>query len=241
MAKRRIDTLLVAKGLVESREKARSIVMEGAVIANNRTIVKPSTLVAEDADIQLLQARQFVSRGGLKLEYALEQFKLDVNGLVAVDVGASTGGFTDCLLKRGASKVYAVDVGYGQLDYKLRQDPRVVVRERVNARYSFTLPEPVDLATFDVSFISVEKVVPTVAKLAKTGGHLIVLVKPQFEAGKEQVGKGGLVKDPLVHASVLGRFICWAVDHGFRLGGLVASPILGAEGNKEFLVLLRKV
>lgn len=214
--------------------------MEGAVNANNRTIVKPSTLVAEDADIQLLQAPQFVSRGGLKLEYALEQFQLDVEGLVAVDVGASTGGFTDCLLKRGASKVYAVDVGYGQLDYKLRQDQRVIVMERVNARYSFTLPERVDVATIDVSFISVEKVVPTVARLLKGGGHLIVLVKPQFEAGKEQVGKGGLVKDPLVHASVLGRFICWAVDHGFRLGGLVASPILGAEGNKEFLVLLGK-
>lgn len=240
MAKKRIDTLLVARGLVESRDKARIMVMEGAVIVGNRAMVKPSTLVEEDAEIQLLQSPRFVSRGGLKLEYALEQFQLDVNGLVAVDVGASTGGFTDCLLKYGARKVYAVDVGYGQLDYKLRQDPRVVVTERVNARYPFTLPEPVDLATLDVSFISVEKMVPTVASLVKSGGHLIVLVKPQFEAGKEQVGKGGLVKDPLVHANVLGRFICWAVDHGFRLGGLVASPILGAEGNKEFLVLLRK-
>jgi 23S rRNA (cytidine1920-2'-O)/16S rRNA (cytidine1409-2'-O)-methyltransferase len=241
VAKRRIDTLLVNRGLVESREKARIAVMEGAVVVDNRAIVKPSAMVEETAAIQLMQAPAFVSRGGLKLEYALDQFQLDVSGLAAGDVGASTGGFTDCLLKRGASKVYAVDVGYGQLDYKLRQDPRVVVMERVNARYSFNLPEPVDLATIDVSFISVEKVVPTVASVVKSRGHLIVLVKPQFEAGKDQVGRGGVVKDPLVHANVLGRFICWAIDHGFRLGGLVASPILGAEGNKEFLVLLRKM
>lgn len=240
MARRRIDTLLVTRGLAESREKARIMVMEGAVLVKNRTNVKPSTLVDEDVEIRLLQAPQFVSRGGLKLEHAIEQFGLDVSGSVAVDVGASTGGFTDCLLKRGASKVYAVDVGYGQLDYRLRQNPRVVVMERVNARYPFTLPEPVDLVTIDVSFISVEKVVPAVASPVKSGGYLIVLVKPQFEVGKGQVGKGGLVKDPLVHAGVLGRFVCWAVDHGLRLGGLVASPILGAEGNKEFLVLLRK-
>jgi 23S rRNA (cytidine1920-2'-O)/16S rRNA (cytidine1409-2'-O)-methyltransferase len=240
VAKRRIDILLVEKGLVESREKARVMVMEGAVTADSRTIVKPSTLVNVDAEVQVLQAPAFVSRGGLKLDYALDQFQVDVKGLAAVDVGASTGGFTDCLLKRGASKVYAVDVGYGQLDYRLRQDPRVVVMERVNARYSFTLPEPVDLATVDVSFISLEKVVPAVAELVKSGGYIITLVKPQFEAGKNQVGKGGLVKDPQVHAAVLGRFINWAVDHEFRLLGLVASPILGAEGNKEFLVLLRK-
>jgi len=240
VAKRRIDILLVEKGLVESREKARVMVMEGAVTADNRTIVKPSTLVNEDANVQILQAPAFVSRGGLKLDYALDQFRIDVKGLVAVDVGASTGGFTDCLLKRGASKVYAVDVGYGQLDYRLRQDPRVAVMERVNARYPFSLPEPVDLATMDISFISLEKVVPTVAELVKSGGYIIALVKPQFEAGKSQVGKGGLVKDPQVHAAVLGRFINWAVDHEFRLLGLVASPILGAEGNKEFLALLQK-
>jgi 23S rRNA (cytidine1920-2'-O)/16S rRNA (cytidine1409-2'-O)-methyltransferase len=238
VSRRRIDTLLVGKGLVETREKARVMVMEGSVVVGNRTIVKPSTLVDEDAEIKILESPQFVSRGGLKLDYALSQFQIDVNGLVAVDVGASTGGFTDCLLKRGARRVYAVDVGYGQLDYRLRQDPRVVVMERVNARYSLKLPELVDVATADVSFISLEKVLPTVAGLVKSKGPLIALVKPQFEAGKEQVSKGGLVKDPLIHASVLGRFIDWAVDHGFRLGGLVASPILGAEGNKEFLVLL---
>jgi len=241
VAKRRIDTLLVARGLAESREKARLMVMEGAVVVGNRTIVKPSTLVDEGAEIKILESPQFVSRGGLKLEYALSQFQIDVNGLVAVDVGASTGGFTDCLLKRGARRVYAVDVGYGQLDYRLRQDPRVVVMERLNARYVFTLPEAVDLATLDLSFISLEKVVPTVARLVKSKGPLIALVKPQFEAGKKQVSKGGVVKDPLIHASVLGRFISWAVDHGFRLGGLTASPILGAEGNREFLVLLWKI
>ncbi len=240
VSRQRIDTLLVTRGLADSREKARVMVMEGAVVADNRTVIKPSTLVSDDAEVHLLQRPPFVGRGGLKLEGALDEFQVDVTSLVVVDVGSSTGGFTDCLLKRGASKVYAVDVGYGQLDYRLRQDPRVVVMERVNARYPFTLPEPVDLATVDISFISVEKVVPTVADVVRGGGRLIVLVKPQFEAGRRQVSKGGLVKDPLIHAAVLGRFICWAVDRGFRLEGLVASPILGAEGNREFFVLLRK-
>ncbi len=240
MARKRIDTLLVTRGLVDSREKARVMVMEGAVAADDRTIVKPNTLVREDAEVRLLQSRPFVGRGGIKLAGALDEFRLDVSSLVVVDVGASTGGFTDCLLKRGASKVYAVDVGYGQLDYGLRQDPRVVVMERVNARYPFTLPETADLATLDVSFISLEKVVPAVADVVRGGGRLIALVKPQFEAGRRQVGKGGLIKDPLVHAAVLGRFICWAVDRGFGLEGLVASPIFGADGNREFFVLLRK-
>ncbi|MEE8469804.1 MAG: TlyA family RNA methyltransferase [Dehalococcoidia bacterium] len=240
MVRQRIDILLVTRGLADSRERARVMVMEGSVVADNRTIVKPSTLVREDVEVRLLQAPPFVSRGGVKLDWALDQFQIDVSSLVMVDVGASTGGFTDCLLKRGARKVYAVDVGYGQLDYGLRQDPRVVVMERVNARYPIALTEPVDIATLDLSFISLEKVVPAVSGLVKDGGRLIVLVKPQFEAGRKQVGKGGLVRDPLVHAAVLGRFICWAVDKGFRLEGLVPSPILGAKGNREFFVLLRK-
>ena len=240
VARQRIDTLLVARGLAEGREKARIMVMEGSVIADNKPVVKPSTLVRDDAEVTLLESPSFVSRGGLKLAGALDGFRLDVSSMVAVDIGASTGGFTDCLLERGASKVYAVDVGYGQIDYNLRQDHRVVVMERVNARYPFTLPETVDLATIDVSFISVEKIVPTVADLVKGGGRLIVLVKPQFEAGRRQVGKGGIVKNPLVHASVLGRFICWAVERSFRLEGLMASPVLGAKGNREFFVLLRK-
>jgi 23S rRNA (cytidine1920-2'-O)/16S rRNA (cytidine1409-2'-O)-methyltransferase len=213
--------------------------MAGEVVVAGKTITKPGTLVAEEAVITIRQPPPFVSRGGIKLDYALDRFQLDVSSKVVADIGASTGGFTDCLLKRGARRVYAIDVGYGQLDYRLRCDPRVVVMERVNARYPIPLPEKVDLATIDLSFISVEKVIPSVARLVKDDGYLLVLLKPQFEARRGEVGKGGIVKQPIVHARVLGRFIAWMIDHGFRLGGLVASPILGASGNKEFFVLLR--
>ncbi len=240
VAKKRIDTLLVTRGLVDSREKARVMVMAGEVVANDSTVVKPSTLVKEDVELRIIESPPFVSRGGVKLESALDRFGIDVTSLVVVDVGASTGGFTDCLLKRGASKVYAVDVGYGQLDYGLRKDPRVVAMERVNARYSFKLPEIVDIATLDVSFISLEKVIPTILQLIKPEGQLIALVKPQFEAGRKQVGKGGVVKDPQIHADVLARFITWAVGQGLRFENMIASPIRGTEGNREFLVLLRK-
>jgi len=239
VAKRRIDSLLVERGLVESRTKAQALVMAGEVAVEGKTIIKAGTLVAEGAAITILQPPPFVSRGGIKLDHALGQFQLDVTSKVAADIGASTGGFTDCLLQHGASRVYAVDVGYGQLDYRLRQDKRVVVLERVNARYPISLPEKVDLATLDLSFISVEKVIPSVVRLLKNDGCLVVLLKPQFEAGRSEVGKGGIVKQPVVHARVLGRFIAWMVNHGFRLGGLVASPILGAEGNMEFFLLLR--
>jgi len=241
VAKRRIDSLLVEKGLAESREKARALVMEGVVLADSAGVVKPGTLVREDAELRVQRGSPFVSRGGVKLEAALERFGTSVAGLVAADIGASTGGFTDCLLKRGASRVYAVDAGHGQIDYRLRQDPKVVVMERVNARYPFHLPEEVDIATFDLSFISLEKVIPAVAGVVKSGGLLLALVKPQFEAGRERVGKGGVVRDPLVHASVLGRLICWAVDRGFRLEGVAASAIRGADGNREFFVLLRNL
>jgi len=229
----------VARGLVESRAKAQALVMAGQVVVPGKKIVKPSTLVAEEAEIGILEPPPFVSRGGIKLDYALARFQLDVSGWAVADIGASTGGFTDCLLKRGASRVYAVDVGYGQLDYRLRQDPRVVVMERVNARYPLHLPEKVDLATFDLSFISVQKVIPSVSRLLKDSGHLLVLIKPQFEAKKAEVGKGGVIKEPMIHARVLGRFIAWMVEHGLRLKGLVASPILGASGNREFFVLLK--
>jgi len=232
--------LLVDRGLVESRAKAQALIMAGEVSVDGQTIIKPGTLVAEGAAITVIEPPPFVSRGGVKLDYALECFQLDVTSKIAADIGASTGGFTDCLLQRGAGRVYAVDVGYGQLDYRLRRDKRVVVLERVNARYPISLPEKVDLATMDLSFISVEKVIPSVAKLLKDNGYLIVLLKPQFEAKRSEVGKGGVVRQPLVHARVLGRFIAWMVDHGFRLGGLVASPILGAAGNMEFFLLLRK-
>ena len=231
--------MLVDKGLAESRAKAQALIMAGEVVAAGKTIIKPGTLVTEEAAITVLKPPPFVSRGGIKLDYALDQFQIDVSTKVAADIGASTGGFTDCLLQRGARRVYAIDVGYGQLDYRLRCDPRVVVMERVNARYPIPLPEKVELATIDLSFISVEKVIPSVAQLLKDDGYLLVLVKPQFEAKRSEVGKGGIVKPPVVHARVLGRFIVWVIDHGFRLGGLVASPILGAEGNKEFFVLLR--
>ena len=237
--RRRIDLLLVEKGFAKSMEQARALILAGEVLVNETVVDKAGSLVSEDASIRLLEKPPFVSRGGIKLAHALDQFRLDVTSLVALDVGASTGGFTDCLLQRGASRVYAVDVGYGQLDYRLRTDPRVVVMERVNARYSFSLPEKADLATIDLSFISLEKVVPNVARLVKPGGKIICLVKPQFEAGRDQVGKGGLVKDPLVHARVLGRFISWAIAKGFRVGGLTPSLILGASGNREFFILLK--
>jgi len=224
---------------VESRAKAQALIMAGEVVVAGKPVIKPGSLVKEEAAITILEPPPFVSRGGVKLDYALDQFQIDVPSKVMADIGASTGGFTDCLLKRGASRVYAVDVGYGQLDYRLRQDSRVVVMERVNARYPITLPEKVDLATIDLSFISVEKVIPSVAKLLKNNGYLLVLFKPQFEARRGEVGKGGVIKQPVVHARVLGRFIAWITEHGFRLGGLVTSPILGASGNKEFFVLLR--
>jgi len=230
---------MVERKLVESRAKAQALIMAGEVIAAGRTMIKPGTLVSEEAAITILESPPFVSRGGIKLEYALGQFQLDVSGRVVADIGASTGGFTDCLLQREASRVYAVDVGYGQLDYRLRQDSRVVVMDRLNARYPIPLPEKIDLATIDLSFISVKKVIPSVAKLLKDKGYLLVLIKPQFEAKRGEVGKGGVIKEPLLHATVLGRFIAWMVEYGFRLKGLVASPILGSSGNKEFFVLLK--
>lgn len=239
MARRRIDKLLADRGLVENRTAAQALVMAGEVEVDGKVVIKPGTLINEEAAITILKPPLFVSRGGLKLDYALEQFKLDVTSKVAVDIGASTGGFTDCLLQRGAARVYAIDVGYGQLDYRLRQDSRVIVMERVNARYPISLPEKVDLAAIDLSFISVEKVIPAIAKLIRGDGCMVVLIKPQFEAKREEVGKGGIIRQPSVHARVLGRFITWMTTHGFRLGGLVASPILGASGNREFFVLLK--
>ncbi len=240
MPKRRLDTLLVEKGLAETWEKAKAMIMAADVLVNERVVDKPGTLVDDSASIRVLASPPFVSRGGLKLAHALDEFELDVTDMVAADIGASTGGFTDCLLQRGARRVYAIDVGYGQLDYRLRTDQRVAVMEKINARYPFELPGLVDLATVDVSFISLQKVLPNAVSLLKERGYLIILVKPQFEAGREQVGKGGLVKDPLVHAQVLGRFILWAVDHRLRLRGLTPSPILGTAGNREFFVLLTK-
>lgn len=230
---------MVERGLVENQAKAQALLMAGEVMVGGKAVTKSGTLVAEEAAIALIEPPPFVSRGGIKLEYALDHFHLDVSSKVVADIGASTGGFTDCLLKRGASRVYSIDVGYGQLDYRLRQDARVVVKERVNARYPITLPEKMDLITIDVSFISVTKIIPAVVRLLKDTGYLLVLIKPQFEARRREVGKGGVIRQPVVQARVLGRFIAWLVGHHWRLGGLIASPILGASGNREFLVLVR--
>ena len=239
MAKKRIDILLVERGLAESRARAQALIMAGEVTAGGSPITKAGTLISEDVEIAVKEPLPYVSRGGTKLAHALDAFQMDVEGVVAADIGASTGGFTDCLLQRGAKKIYAIDVGYGQLDYRLRQDKRVVVMERVNARYPISLPEKVDLATLDLSFISVTKVIPSAVELLKAKGSLLVLIKPQFEARRVEVGKGGIIKDPQTHARVLGRFIKWAVTQHLRLKGLVASPILGASGNREFFLLLK--
>jgi 23S rRNA (cytidine1920-2'-O)/16S rRNA (cytidine1409-2'-O)-methyltransferase len=239
MARKRIDILMVERGLADSRAKAQALVLAGKVLVDGRPVAKPGISVDSEAAIAVTRPPPFVGRGGVKLEHALGQFGLDVSSLAVADIGASTGGFTDCLLQKGARRVYAIDVGYGQIDYRLRHDKRVVVMERVNARYSVNLPEKVDIATVDLSFISLAKVLPSVAGVVRPGGQLVVLVKPQFEARREEVGKGGVIKDPQIHARVIGRFVSWATDHGFRLGGLVASPVEGAAGNREFFVLLR--
>jgi 23S rRNA (cytidine1920-2'-O)/16S rRNA (cytidine1409-2'-O)-methyltransferase len=239
MAKRRVDTLLVERGLVDSREQAQAAVLAGAVRVGDRPVAKPGQMVDSEAELRVLSPRRFVSRGGEKLAHALAVFGIAVAGTVALDAGASTGGFTDVLLRSGARRVYAVDVGYGQLDYRLRIDPRVTVLERTNLRYLASLPEPVDVATLDLSFISLTKVLERVRALLRPGGYVVALVKPQFEAGKADVGKGGIVRDPLVHAAVLGRLAAWCVAHGFRVRNLTTSPIRGAEGNREFFLLLQ--
>ncbi len=240
MAKRRLDTLLVERGLAESRERGQSLILAGKVKVDGQVAHKPGKRVPAGVEITLEEALPYVSRGGLKLEEALNRFQLDVSGLICADVGASTGGFTDCLLQHGAAKVYAIDVGYGQLAWGLRQDPRVVVLERTNIRFLESLPEPIDLATIDVSFISLELVLPPALNFLKPEGQIIALVKPQFEAGREQVGKGGVVRDPEVHRQVLHKVAKVAQDLGLRIVGLIPSPLKGPAGNVEFLVHLGK-
>jgi 23S rRNA (cytidine1920-2'-O)/16S rRNA (cytidine1409-2'-O)-methyltransferase len=238
--KKRADLLLVERGLSPSREQAQVLIMEGLVFTPAGRVLKPSVGLPDTTLLEVRGRLTFVSRGGLKLAHALDAFGLPIEGLTALDVGASTGGFTDCLLQRGAHKVYAVDVGYGQLDHRLRQDPRVVVMEKLNARYPFELPEPVDLVTIDVSFISLTLVIPPVIAHLKSGRYMVALVKPQFEAKREEVGRGGVIKDPQVHARVLGRMTVWAVNQGLRVRNLCVSPILGDAGNREFFLLLQK-
>jgi 23S rRNA (cytidine1920-2'-O)/16S rRNA (cytidine1409-2'-O)-methyltransferase len=238
MPKQRLDNIIVESGLAENKSKAQALIMAGAVKVNGKVLIKAGSQVEANSIIEIVRKSNYVSRGGIKLAHALDTFNFNVTDLIALDVGASTGGFTDCLLQRGASKVYAVDVGYGQLDYKLRQDARVVVMDRTNVHYPFLLTEKADIVTVDVSFISVTKVIPNVAEHLRPTGHIIILLKPQFEAQKKEVGKGGIIRDPMIHASVLGQFTIWAIDHEFRLKSLVASSITGADGNQEFLLLL---
>ena len=238
MSKTRLDLLLVQQRLVESRAKAQALIMAGNVLVNGQAAEKPGILVPDDAELSIRPSPPYVSRGGVKLEGALDHFGIVVNDLVVLDVGASTGGFTDLLLKRGAAKVYAIDVGYGHLDWRLRQDPRVVVIERTNVRYLESLPELADAAVVDVSFISLTIVLPAILRLLKPEGWIVALVKPQFEAGRGEVGKGGVVKDPVVHRRVLEKITNWSQSHGLAIRGLAESPLRGPAGNREFFVYL---
>jgi 23S rRNA (cytidine1920-2'-O)/16S rRNA (cytidine1409-2'-O)-methyltransferase len=244
MARERLDKVLVDRNLAGSRERARALVMSGAVLVGGQPETKPGTLVDPAAEIALKTAdHPYVSRGALKLVKGLDAFGIDPAGLTALDIGASTGGFTDVLLRRGAARVYAIDVGYGQLAWSIRQDPRVVVLARENAR-SIDLalvPEPCDLAVIDVSFISLALVLPRVAELLRppAGKPIVALVKPQFEVGRDQVGKGGVVRDPAARRGAVENVKRWAAEHGFVPGDDVESPITGPAGNVEYLLLLR--
>ena len=239
--KERLDALLVNRGLFESRAKAQAAIMAGQVLVNEQKIDKPGTQVKPEVTIRLLGNQlRYVSRGGLKLEKALQIFPISVEGKVVADVGASTGGFTDCALQNGAAKVYALDVGYGQLAWKLRSDERVINMERTNVRYleAKDLPELVDVVTIDVAFISLDKILPAVHKILKTTGFVVALIKPQFEAGKENVGKKGVVREASVHMEVIRNVIAFAKGEGFGIAGLDFSPIKGPEGNIEYLLHL---
>lgn len=241
--KERLDVLLVQRSLAESREKAKAIIMSGLVIAGNERIDKPGTMVPLDIEIRLKGTHcPYVSRGGLKLEKALKDFNINPEGYVCTDSGASTGGFTDCLLQKGASRVFAIDVGYGQLAWSIRNDPRVTVMERTNIRYLTPddIGVPVDLSVIDVSFISLSLVLPAVKELLKPTGQVVCLIKPQFEAGKENVGKKGVVRDPKIHEAVLNQFISLADSLNFAILNLTFSPVKGPEGNIEFLAHLTK-
>lgn len=243
----RLDQALVERGLCDSREKAKRAILAGQVRVNGQLAAKPSDSVRARDQVELVAPERFVSRGGLKLEHALHHFKIDVAGLTALDIGASTGGFTDCLLQRGAAKVYAIDVGQGQLAWKLRQDLRVVVMEKTNARNltAGQFPQPftaADLAVMDCSFISLRKILPATVALLKTPARIVTLIKPQFEAGKEEADRGaGVIRDPAIHARVLGELEAFVAEQsGLRWTGVTESPILGPAGNKEFLASIEK-
>ena len=240
--KTRLDVLLTEQGLQESRQKAQATIMSGLVFVNGQRVDKPGTAVPNDAKIEIRgNTLKYVSRGGLKLEKAMAEFPIELNGCICGDIGASTGGFTDCMLQNGASKVYSVDVGYGQLAWKLREDPRVVCMERTNARYLTheQIPDELDFASIDVSFISLKLILPAVANVLKDGGYVASLVKPQFEAGREKVGKKGVVREKSVHLEVIEMVSDYARSIGFGILGLEFSPIKGPEGNIEYLLYLQ--
>ena len=241
MAKKRVDLLLVERGLADTRQKAQAVIMAGQVYSGERRCDKPGLALEEDAPLEVRGGLRYVSRGGLKLEKALGCFPIDLREKPAADIGASTGGFTDCMLQNGAKKVYAVDVGYGQLAWSIRNDPRVVCLERTNARYltAEQIPEPLDFASIDVSFISLGLILPALRPLMAEKGQVAALVKPQFEAGKDKVGKKGVVRDPAVHLEVLERFLDHAAQADFTVAGLDFSPIRGPEGNIEYLGFLK--
>jgi len=237
--KLRLDRLLIERGLVESRERGQAMILAGLVLVNGQKTDKAGALVADDAEVRILgEALRYVGRGGLKLEAALKAFMVSVEGMTALDVGASTGGFTDCLLQHGCGRVYAVDVGYGQMAWTLRQDPRVITLERVNIRLidPALIPEPVDIAVIDVSFISLEKVVPAILKFLKPRAEIIALIKPQFEVGKGLVGKGGIVRDEAARAAAVERVAAFMGASGLGVQGIIPSPITGQDGNIEYLI-----
>jgi 23S rRNA (cytidine1920-2'-O)/16S rRNA (cytidine1409-2'-O)-methyltransferase len=242
--KERIDKLLVEQGLVASREKAKALILAGQVVVNDQRIDKAGETVPADATIRIKgDTIPYVSRGGLKLEKALDYFDIDIEGKIAADIGASTGGFTDCLLQRGIAKVYAIDVGYGQMALKVKDDPRVVSIERTNIRNipEGKIPEKVDIAVTDVSFISLTKVLPHILALSKEHGEIVALIKPQFEVGKGEVGKGGIVKDEKKIEAVIESIKIFCIELGLCVKGVTSSPIQGAKGNREFLIYLKNI
>jgi 23S rRNA (cytidine1920-2'-O)/16S rRNA (cytidine1409-2'-O)-methyltransferase len=239
--RQRLDLILVGRGLVDSREKGQALILAGQVLVDGQKVDKPGHAVAPDSKIELAEQPRYVGRGGLKLEAALNHFSIQVFGKVCLDIGSSTGGFTDCLLQHGAARVYAIDVGTGQLDWKLRNDSRVIVHEQINARYLSRneVPEPIDLAVCDVSFISITMILPVLPNLLAKGAGMVILVKPQFELERHQVGKGGIIRDPALHQQACRRVEDAVKQLGFQTE-IIPSPVLGAEGNQEFLLYARR-